>query len=454
MSAAAGVPASNPRSALGRWCSIVRLGLIQAALGAVVVVVTSTLNRVMVVEYALPAVLPGALVAFHYAVQMIRPRFGHGSDVGVRRTPWIIGGMAVLACGGVLCAAATILMSVATAFGIALAILGYGLVGLGVGAAGTSLLVLLAAQVDARQRAAAATIMWVLMVAGFAVTAAVTGHFLDPFSAPRLLIVTACVAMAAFLLAVLAVWRVETAAAAPAGHGVRAAVPRPARTVTFKHALADVWAEPQARRFTLFVFVSMIAYSAQELLLEPFVGLMFNYSIGQSARLSGLQHGAVFAGMVSVGILCSGTRRFGSLRAWTVGGCAASALALLSLGGADLVGPAWPLRLSVFALGVSNGVFAVSAIGSMMELGAVGHPGRTGVRMGLWGAAQAVGFACGGLFGTSIVDVARYATGSAALAFGLVFSAEAALFLFAAGCAVRVGSVDKASATTSTAVPV
>ena len=37
------------------WPGIVRLGLVQAALGSVVVLITSTLNRVMVVEYSLPA---------------------------------------------------------------------------------------------------------------------------------------------------------------------------------------------------------------------------------------------------------------------------------------------------------------------------------------------------------------------------------------------------------------
>jgi BCD family chlorophyll transporter-like MFS transporter len=80
---------------------IFRLGLVQAALGAVVVLTTSTLNRVMVVELALPALLPGLLVALHYAVQLTRPRMGHGSaTVGGRRTPWILGGMAVLALGG------------------------------------------------------------------------------------------------------------------------------------------------------------------------------------------------------------------------------------------------------------------------------------------------------------------------------------------------------------------
>ena len=89
------------------WLGIMRLGLVQTSLGAIVVLTTSTINRVMVVELALPAILPGALVGFHYALQVLRPRWGHGSDVGGRRTPWIIGGMGVLALGGVLAAVAT-----------------------------------------------------------------------------------------------------------------------------------------------------------------------------------------------------------------------------------------------------------------------------------------------------------------------------------------------------------
>ena len=74
------------------WLGIARLGLVQTALGSIVVLTTSTLNRVMMVELALPAVLPAALVAWHYAVQLSRPRWGHGSDGGARRTPWIVGG--------------------------------------------------------------------------------------------------------------------------------------------------------------------------------------------------------------------------------------------------------------------------------------------------------------------------------------------------------------------------
>ena len=415
------------------WPGIIRLGLVQAALGSVVVLITSTLNRVMVVEYALPAVLPGMLVALHYAVQLIRPRFGHGSDVGGRRTPWIIGGMALLAVAAVLCAIAT--LSLARNFwpALALAIVAYGLVGLGVGAAGTSLLVLMAKRVNDKRRAAAATIMWILMIAGFAVTSTTVGHFLDPFTPRRLLIVTSIAAAIAFCLAVLAVWNVDGARDTTAGEEAAAVAGG------FKAALRRVWVEPQARGFTLFVFISMLAYSAQELLLEPFAGLVFGYSIGESAQLSGLWHSAVLVGMISVGVACSGARRLGSLRTWTVGGCCASAAALLCLACADVVGPAWPVRASVAGLGLANGVFAVGAIGSMMELAHRGAPGSAGVRMGLWGAAQAVAFALGGVLGTLILDAIRYFFGSPVAAFAIVFGIEALLFLFAARFAAQAG---------------
>jgi MFS transporter, BCD family, chlorophyll transporter len=107
--------------ALG-WGSIARLGLVQAALGAVVVMTTSTLNRVMVVELALPALVPGILVALHYLAQLSRPRMGHGSDEGGRRTPWIVGGMGVLSVGGALAALATVWMAHDRTSGLALAV--------------------------------------------------------------------------------------------------------------------------------------------------------------------------------------------------------------------------------------------------------------------------------------------------------------------------------------------
>ena len=186
----------------------------------------------------------------------------------------------------------------------------------------------------------------------------------------------------------------------------------------------------------------MLAYSAQELILEPFAGSVFALTPGESAGLTGLQHGGVLLGMLFVAIAGSvgAGVRFGSLRTLTIGGCVLSAVALLALAGAGLVGPAWPLRANVFVLGVGNGAFAVSAIGAMMGLAHDGRARREGVRMGLWGAAQAVAFGLGGLVGTSASDVARLLLGAPGLAYAAVFVAEAALFVGAAWLAGGVFS--------------
>jgi BCD family chlorophyll transporter-like MFS transporter len=316
------------------WISIARLGLVQAALGAIVVLMTSTINRVMVVELALPAFVPGILVASHYAIQILRPAWGYGSDVGGRRTPWIVGGMAALALGG-------------------------------------------------------------------------TGAAL------------------AFLVAVLAAMGIERGAKGAARSAPSAARP------PFREAFGQVWREPAAREFTIFIFVSMLAYSAQELLVEPFGGLVFGMTPGATTKLAGLQHGGVLTGMLGVAFAASaiGGPILGSLRMWTVAGCLASSASLVAIAASGFASAAGPLRAAVFALGVSNGAFAVAAIGSMMSLAGAGAGSREGTRMGLWGAAQAVAFGLGGFVGTVAVDVVRRFVSAPLTAYDTAFVGEAILFL-------------------------
>ena len=129
------------------WFGIVRLGMVQFAIGAIVMLATSLLNRLMVVEYALAAAVPAGLVAWHYAVQLSRPLWGHGSDRGRRRTPWIVAGMAMLAGGVMLAVSALEGLGQGSLAGYVTAIIAFAIIGAGVGAAGTSLLALLATQV-------------------------------------------------------------------------------------------------------------------------------------------------------------------------------------------------------------------------------------------------------------------------------------------------------------------
>ena len=92
------------------WASIFRLGAVQMCLGAIVVLCTSTFNRLMVIEAGLPALLPGLLVGLHYAVQITRPTWGYKSDTGGKRTRFIVGGMTVLALGALGAALGFVLM--------------------------------------------------------------------------------------------------------------------------------------------------------------------------------------------------------------------------------------------------------------------------------------------------------------------------------------------------------
>lgn len=424
------------------WVSILRLGLVQTALGSIVVLTTSTLNRVMVVEYGLAAMVPGFLVGLHYAVQLLRPVWGHGSDIGGRRTPWIIGGVALLGAGATGAAMATGLMDQSYTLAMVLAVFDFFLIGIGVGAAGTSLLALLASRVVPERRPAAATIVWLMMIFGMAVTATVAGSFLEPFSAERLVAVTAIVSFGALAVTWFAVRGVER-------RNVEVVtVARAAPAVSFRESLADAWADPHARIFTLFVFTSMLAYSAQDLILEPYAGLVFDMSPGETTKLSGTQHGGVFAGMVVTGLAGSLlSRRFpGILKMLTVAGCVASAAALAAVASSADFAATWPLELNIAALGFANGMFAVAAIASMMALAGAAGPNRTGMRMGLWGAAQAIAFGVGGFAGALSVDLFRLGGFETASAYTTVFAAEAFIFAVAALLALRIAVVRRPSA--------
>lgn len=408
------------------WITIIRLGLVQLSLGAIVVLTTSTLNRLMVVEMALPAVLPGMLVALHYGIQITRPNWGFLSDIGGRRTMWIVGGMAALGLGAFGAALGVLLFDVSFAAGLALSIVAYALIGLGVGASGTSLLAMLAAATVPERRAAAATITWLMMIAGIAITAGSAGAFLDPYSPRRLLEVVAVVTLGAVAITALAVRGIESGLTRPL---VPEVAPR------FRDGLREVWSEPAARNFTLFVFLSMTAYFMQELILEPYAGLVFGFTPGQSTQLSGAQNGGVFLGMLIVGIAGTGLK-IGSLRFWVISGCLGSSASLAAIAGMGAAG-ADRLVPAVIMLGFFNGMFAVGAIASMMAMAGQGRAGREGTRMGLWGAAQAMAAGFGGLIGAGAVDLARGVLPEST-AFGTVFLAEALLFAATAIMALRV----------------
>ena len=398
------------------WGALARLCLVNMAIGGLAALPVNLFNRLMTVELALPALLPGLLVALHYAVQLSRPVWGHRSDAKGGRTPFILGGTAVVGLGLVLTAWGIAHLSGGMA--LAVWILAYTLIGFGIGAAGTSFLALLATASPDSRKGAIATFAWLMLIAGAIIASIGSGIALKPYAPERLMLVVPVVAVACFALAFVATFRIERRLGA---------VPAPAEP-ELGPALRATWADPAARAFTGFVFLSILAFYLSELVLEPFAGHIHGLTPDESTKLSGGKDGAALLGMILAGALS--TFRLGGLRDWAVAGCVISAIGLIGLGAGG------SLLAFTVVLGLGNGMFVVGAIGSMMRLAAA-QTGATGTRMGVFGAAQAVAAGLAGLIATGTLDLARLVLTDTA-AYATVFGLEAVLFLAAALVATRL----------------
>ncbi len=425
------------------WFSILRLGLVQLCIGSSVVIPLSTLNRLMKVELALPATIAGFLIALHYAVQLTRVNWGYLSDKTQNRSQWIIFGMLILGIGGVLASASIPLIESNFAYGIMLALFSYTLIGFGVGAAGTPLLALLASYSSKSQKGFAASITFLMMILGLAITGITAGIILDPYSHQKLIKITASLAIITNILSFLSLKNLEKLlrnnADARTPNAINYDVP-------FLQGIKKVWMEREARLFTIFIFISMGAFSMQDPILEPFAGEVFGFAVGESTKLDGFHKIGTLIGIILI-ILCLSkfrigfgslsffkNERLGSEKFWLITGCLFSALSLIiiSVLGLTYRDPGI-LNSVVFLFGISNGVFTAGILGTMLHLASRGSgDNNTGTRMGIWGAAQAYATMIAVFVSTVLVDILGLMMNSLPSVYGIVFLTAASFFIAAA----------------------
>ena len=425
------------------WFSILRLGLVQLCIGSSVVIPLSTLNRLMKVELALPATIAGFLIALHYAVQLTRVNWGYLSDKTQNRSQWIIFGMLILGIGGVLASVSIPLIESNFAYGIMLALFSYTLIGFGVGAAGTPLLALLASYSSKSQKGFAASITFLMMILGLAITGITAGIILDPYSHQKLMKITASLAIITNILSYLSLKNLEKSLL----NNADARIPNSIRyDVPFLTGIKKIWMEREARLFTIFIFISMGAFSMQDPILEPFAGEVFGFAVGESTKLDGFHKVGTLIGIILI-ILCLSkfrigfgsfsifkNERLGSEKFWLITGCLFSALSLfiISLLGLTYRDPGI-LNSVVFFFGISNGVFTAGILGTMLHLASRGSgDNNTGTRMGIWGAAQAYATMIAVFFSTVLVDILGLMMNSLPSVYGIVFLTAASFFIAAA----------------------
>ena len=425
------------------WFSILRLGLVQLCIGSSVVIPLSTLNRLMKVELALPATIAGFLIALHYAVQLTRVNWGYLSDKTQNRAQWIIFGMLILGIGGVLASASIPLIESNFAYGIMLALFSYTLIGFGVGAAGTPLLALLASYSSKSQKGFAASITFLMMILGLAITGITAGIILDPYSHQKLIKIAASLAIITNILSYLSLKNLEKTLRSNADSRTPNAINY---NEPFLEGIKKVWMEREARLFTIFIFISMGAFSMQDPILEPFAGEVFGFAVGESTKLDGFHKMGTLLGIILI-ILCLSkfrigfaslsivkNERLGSEKFWLITGCIFSAFSLfmISLLGLTYRDPGI-LNSVVFLFGISNGVFTAGILGTMLHLASRGSgDNNTGTRMGIWGAAQAYATMIAVFVSTVLVDILGLMMNSLPSVYGIVFLTAASFFIAAA----------------------
>ena len=401
-----------------------RLAFFPLGLGLTSILVSGTLNRVMIVELALPATLVGVFLAIPVLIAPARVWLGHLSDGhplrGKRREPYIVLGTLIAGLG---VSGATLIVLNRNAAGPvlvgggALAFLAFGL---GHTLASNTFEALLAEKFTGTQRPRAVTLFKIAMFLGILGGALGLGALLDPFSEFRLRAVVLGVAISYAVLAALAVSRQE-----PAVPHLAAVARQAAGEPFWAVVRTTLWGNPQARRFFVIVVFSVLGTLAQDVLLEPYGALVLGMSVAQTTRLTAFWGTGTILAMVLAGVWL--IARWG-YRPVLCAGLALNVAVFAGMLVAGALGSVAGFRALVLALGIGTGLSMAGLLTAVIEFTTFE---RAGLLMGVWGMAAELGQASGGVLGGAVVDMVRHVTGgNALLAYGTVFTLEACLLAF------------------------
>lgn len=419
---------------------LLRLSLFQISVGMAVVLLTGTLNRVMIVELGIPASLVALMVAIPLVFAPLRALIGHRSDthrshLGWRRVPFIWQGTLLQFCGLAIMPFALLVLSGDTAkpvapwIGPSAAALAFLLVGSGLHMTQTAGLALANDLAPEKNRPRVVAFLYVSLLVGMVASALVFGILLSDFSQLKLIQVIQGCAVVTLVLNVIAMWKQE----ARIPGATRFDQPR----VPFREAWGRFMEGSRAGRLLVAVCLGTAGFSMQDVLLEPYGGEILNLSVSQTTALTAiLAAGSLVGFALSAHLLMKGTDH----ARVTAIGILIGVFAFSTIIFAEPFSSAMLFRVGTFFVGLGAGLFTIGTITAAMALAKDGPDGRkSGLALGAWGAVQAtaagVGIAVGGILRDVVNSAAADgllgpALTSPAAGYGVVYHLEIAL-LFA-----------------------
>lgn len=381
---------------------LLRLSLFQVSVGMASVMLLGTLNRVMIVELSVPAMIVAVMIALPVLVAPFRALLGFRSDtyrsaIGWKRVPylwfgslWQMGGLAVMPFA-LLVLGGNPVHHVPFA-GEVLAALAFLMTGLGLHMTQTAGLALAADRATEETRPRVVALLYVMFLVGMGVSALLIGWLLRDFSELLLVRVVQGAALAGLLLNLIALWKQEHVR--PMSKAERAE-PRP--------LFSDAWSElregTRIGRLLFVVFVGTMAFNMQDVLLEPYGGEILGLSVSATTLLTAMWAAGALAGFaLAAKRLGVGASPYRLAASGCIAGLAAFSAVIFS---APMQSPVL-FYIGASLIGFGGGLFAVATLTAAMTLPAA-H--MRGLALGAWGAAQATAAGLSIAIGGTVRDI-------------------------------------------------
>ena len=423
--------AATPDLPLSR---LLRLSLFQVSVGMTLVLLVGTLNRVMIVELDVPATLVSIMIAVPLLFAPFRALIGFRSDIhrsalGWRRVPFIYRG-AMLQFGGLAIMPFALLVlsgggnsaSMPAWVGQFAAGVSFLLVGIGMHTTQTVGLALATDLAAVESQPKVVGLMYVMLTLGTVASSLIFGALLTEFTPARLVQVIQGAAVATLVLNGVALWKQETR------DRTRTRSKQPSQaTPTFRQSWISFISGAQATRRLVVLGLGTMAFTMEDVLLEPYGGQILGMSVGQTTLLTAtLALGGLCGFALASRVLSRGFDPFLMAGYGTLVGIPAFVAVILA---APLASPEL-FAIGTFLIGFGVGIFGHGTLTSTMNLAP--HEQR-GLALGAWGAVQAtaagVAIALGGIIRDLVAALTKDSPLGAAAGYECVYAIELALLI-------------------------
>jgi BCD family chlorophyll transporter-like MFS transporter len=399
--------------------TMLRLGVFNMGLGIMSLLTLGVLNRIMIDELRVPALIAAGTIAVHQFMAPARVWFGQMSDsrpmFGYHRSGYIWIGIVSVAVTSFLA------VQVVWRIGGAMETAGWGsqvypwvgllallfaVYGLALSATSTPFTALLVDVSDEQSRSRLVGIGWAMLMVGIVSGVIITSIVLKPLSLDasleqvrssvnQLFIIAPAVVCVLAFLSTVGIERKYSRLSR------RSSLADREDRITLKQALTILTASRQTGLFFVFLLVLSLSLFMQDAILEPYGGQVFGMKIAETTQLN-----AAFGMGTLLGIILTGmfiVPRIGKQRTVTIG-CLWAALCLLLISFAGVTADPPILMTTVFCFGTASGVLTLGAIVLMLDLTVAE---TAGTFIGAWGLAQAIARGSATVLGGGVLDLGK-----------------------------------------------